>query len=212
MDFKNVFNKFRLYIFGTIAVVFIAGGIWFYLKPDSKAPEVFVSDSKLSTYGGEATLQENECEVFVDVSGAVVNPNVYCFKEGTLVVEAVKRAGGFKKDLYAEAFVDSNLNLSRVLVGNEKLYIPYFKDQSCTLLEYVAVNKEIQKGEIKGSSVACVSINQANKSDLMELSGVGESLAEKIIDGRPYKTVEDLNNVSGIGDQLYEKLLPEICI
>ena len=54
-----------------------------------------------------------------------------------------------------------------------------------------------------------VDINTAGKETLMTLSGVGESLAEKIIDYREqngaFKTVQELTNIRGIGQSLLEK-------
>ena len=54
-----------------------------------------------------------------------------------------------------------------------------------------------------------VDINTAGKETLMTLSGIGESLAEKIIDYREqngaFKTVQELTNIRGIGQSLLEK-------
>jgi competence protein ComEA len=46
----------------------------------------------------------------------------------------------------------------------------------------------------------------------MTVNGVGESMSQKIIDGRPYKQVEDLKNVSGVGDATFEKFKPFVCL
>jgi len=37
-------------------------------------------------------------------------------------------------------------------------------------------------------------------------------MAKKIIEGRPYEKIEDLLNVSGIGESLFEKIKEEVCI
>ena len=58
----------------------------------------------------------------------------------------------------------------------------------------------------------CVSINKASLNELMELSGVGEVTAQKIVDARPFMKVEDLMNVSGIGEKSYEKIKDSICL
>lgn len=55
-----------------------------------------------------------------------------------------------------------------------------------------------------------VSINTGTKEELMTISGIGEGKAESIIKYREengeFETIEDIKNVSGIGDSLYEKI------
>ncbi len=51
-------------------------------------------------------------------------------------------------------------------------------------------------------------VNTASKADLVGLNGVGDSLAQKIIDGRPYAKVKDLTRITGISDKKLDLLLP----
>ena len=40
----------------------------------------------------------------------------------------------------------------------------------------------------------------------MALPGIGPAKAQAIIDGRPYKTTEDIMKVKGIKQRLYDKI------
>jgi beta-lactamase superfamily II metal-dependent hydrolase len=51
-----------------------------------------------------------------------------------------------------------------------------------------------------------IDINSASQQELEALPGIGPALARRIIEGRPYRRVEDLRRVKGIG----EKRLAEI--
>ena len=50
--------------------------------------------------------------------------------------------------------------------------------------------------------------NTAARDDLMLLPGVGETMANRIIGGRPYKKPEDLLNIDGVGLKTLERLKP----
>ena len=67
--------------------------------------------------------------------------------------------------------------------------------------------EERQLQEAFGMSAGqAIDPNTATVDEMMLLPGVGEVLAERIVEGRPYKTVEDLRRVPGIGAKTFAEL------
>ena len=61
-----------------------------------------------------------------------------------------------------------------------------------------------------------IDLNHASMADLMELSGIGPVLAERIVQYRrlngPFQSLEQLLDVQGIGSQTLERLRPRLRI
>lgn len=51
-------------------------------------------------------------------------------------------------------------------------------------------------------------LNRAHQGQLEELPGIGPTIAGRIIERRPYASLEDLLGVSGIGHRTLQQLLP----
>ena len=87
--------------------------------------------------------KESGCTMYVDVSGAVRNPGVYCLDDDSLVIDGVTRAGGFTKDS-ASKFVYRRINLAQPLINNQKLYFPYEDELVCELKPVLDEGKKIE--------------------------------------------------------------------
>lgn len=179
--------------------------------------EIVLEDVDMKTES-DVSLPVSECSLTVDISGAVNDPGVYCFKDGSKIIDVVKRASGFAEGV-AYKYVAMKINLSQLITNHQKIYIPFEEDVYCEVktLQYVDMQESSSTQNNSGnngsdSTQSCININTATKDQLITLDGVGESTAQKIIDARPFTTIEDILNVSGIGDSTYEKFKDDICI
>jgi len=69
--------------------------------------------------------------------------------------------------------------------------------------------KELQNQVKKAPSPQSVlGLNTATEKELQSIKGIGPVLAERIIAGRPYRTVDDLRKVNGIGSKKFENIRP----
>ena len=165
---------------------------------------------------------------FVDIKGAINNPGVYEIECNKRVIDVINMAGGLTDN--ADTTI---LNLSKK-VKDEMYIIIYTNDQIKEYKEKLLPSKEIIKQvEEKiicpdNSNDACekssaskeevkvtgkVNINTATKEELMTLTGIGESKADKIIEYRKsniFNSIEDIKNISGIGESIFTKIKDNI--
>lgn len=145
-----------------------------------------------------------DSKVYIDISGAVVNPGVYELKEGDRVIDVLKVCGGLSVEA-DRPWVDQNINRARPLKDGEKIYIPSKLESEKLKVKSVDGSKQIL-----GSSNQMVNINRATVAELDRLPGVGPAIAQRIIDYRQEKggfvSVEEIKLVSGIGDKMFENI------
>jgi competence protein ComEA len=142
---------------------------------------------------------------YVEIVGQVNKPGVYILTQPQIILEVIEMAGGFTE--FADMdFIHRNIPLSRVIQIEQKVYIP-------TYIENLAKNATngVSDGII-GENSTLININFAQQKELEKLSGVGEVTAKRIIENRPYKSLEEFKVKASIGDALYNKIVPYITI
>lgn len=135
--------------------------------------------------------------VTVDISGGVITPGLYEVPRNSLVYDVVEKSGGFSKEANLEV-IEQSINLAAYVDEEMKIYIPIKQQESVG-------NDQTEKPMV-------ININTASKTELMELPGIGESYAQRIIDGRPYAGIEDIMNVKGIGESTFNEIKDKITI
>lgn len=129
--------------------------------------------------------------LIVDVSGAVRRPGVYEFREGDRVIDAIRAAGGAS----GKAALDA-LNLAAPLTDGIQILVPQEMPPA-------APGTSSAPGT---TTTTLVNLNSSTAAELETLPGIGEVIAQRIIDYRtqngPFTTVDDLLEVSGIGDAI----------
>lgn len=160
--------------------------------------------------------------IFVHIDGYIYNPGVYEIKENDRIKTLIDKAGGFK-----EGYSIKNINLAAKLSDGDKIYIPSVseeKNSENNNNNNININSSGKGQNIKTDrnnvsimkNNSKININTANISELKQITGIGESTANKIIDYREnvgkFKKIEDIKEVKGIGDAKYESLKNKITI
>lgn len=177
-----------------LAVTLGGAGLW-YVRSLPRPVEVAAAPSGGTASAPASASPSPELVVLVDVAGWVRRPGVYEFTEGARVIDAIDAAGGARSGALLEA-----LNLAAPLTDGTQILVP----------------REGQEGvapaPVTGGAVAggLVNVNSAIATELEELPGIGEVIAQRIIDYRtengPFATVDELLDVSGIGDAILESI------
>jgi competence protein ComEA len=136
-----------------------------------------------------------EVVILVDVAGWVRRPGVYEFDEGARVIDAIDAAGGARSGALLES-----LNLAAPLADGIQILVPR---------EGETVAPPPSGGAVAGVA-GLINVNTATPTELEELPGVGEVIAQAIVDYRtengPFASVDQLLDVSGIGDATLENI------
>ena len=207
-------------------------GIYFFNTMKAKADSISLSDEDNSILKKDDDLPvlknvSEENKVKVDIKGAVKKPGVYEVESGKRVMDVIDMAGGVLTG--ADTSV---INLSKK-IKDEMVIILYTKDELKNISEVkkeqeeknekctsnnTEINNDACVGEKNTSNIQSnkININTASKDELLLLTGIGESKADKIIEYREknggFKSIEDILNVSGIGQSVFEKIKDNISI
>ena len=155
------------------------------------------------TTGEGGQIGEEDTDViYVDVSGCVVYPGVYCLPRGSRLFEAIELAGGLTDDADVRS-----INRAEQLKDEQRLLV-------LSREEYE--EGQDQAGGSAGVSGGKININRADAGTLEQLSGIGPSMAQRILEYRAsngdFQRIEDLMKVSGIGEKTFAKLRDHICV
>lgn len=122
----------------------------------------------------------------IEVKGEVEHPGVYTVDIHADTGEVLKKAGGLKKGADV-----SGINQTQDLSDHSVLVIGKQQEQKK------------------------ISINSATEKELQTLTGIGPSMAQRIIAYRsqqPFQTIEDIMKVKGIKEKLFAKIKGQITL
>ena len=71
--------------------------------------------------------------------------------------------------------------------------------------------KELRR-QLQGEVSGPADINKATVREIQSVAGLGPVLASRLIERRPYKSVDELLRVPGINQKLLERLRPQLTV
>ena len=220
----------KFVIFIVVVVSLILGFVFMNKSNDVAHASVSVDDkntSKEIVNKKSDNVEKKKTRIKVDIKGSVVTPGVYEVDSNSRVIDIINIAGGMLED----ADTDS-INLSKKVQDESVIIIYSHEDMENNKKSYEEKIEYCQKdnndacvdevvtfdnsNDTKENESSIININKASVSDLMKLSGIGESKAKNIIEYRDanggFKDINDIKNVKGIGDSIFDKIKDHITI
>jgi competence protein ComEA len=210
-------SKLGLLAAGMIIVGAIAMVFWWFLASGNQTPTstAALEDDSATPEIGQGDLPGSPTEpsapeatpapefVVVYISGAVQHPDVYRVPAAARVKDVVLAAGG----LTADAAVDK-INLADHVTDAQHIHIPRVGEQDAAPAPTDGAPEENQGG--------LLNINTASAADLDGLPGIGQAIAQRIVEYRtangPFQTIDDLQKVKGIGPAVFAQIAPLVTV
>ncbi|MDO4517732.1 MAG: helix-hairpin-helix domain-containing protein [Bacillota bacterium] len=198
MEFRGVLDRTRAWLTEDrkraykILVIVVILVIAIGLRLGTNAASVRVEDQP-----------ESEVTAYVDISGAVNKPGIYSVAGGTRLYEVIDLAGGLAEN----ADIDL-INQAEFIEDGQKILIPFKTVEGDN-------EQDLAASGMRGDANGRISINTASKEELKKLNGIGDALADRIIEYRSstrFRTIEDIKNVKGIGDSVFDKIKDSISL
>ncbi len=149
---------------------------------------VFLYRQNSKPHAEEIVISPPSPEISVYVEGEVANPGIYTLENGDRVADVIDAAGGFTGNAD-----QSSVNLSATLKDGAQIHV-------------------YKTGEVPQK----VNINTAEVWLLESLPGIGETLAQRIVDYRIahgyFQSIDGLREVDGIGAAVFEKVKDKITV
>lgn len=167
---------------------FLSG--YFYMNNNikDKPSYSFSKDVDKMDTSSYSKLYKDENLIIVNILGEINKPDMYLLERGATLKDIVQIAGGAVED------ADLNsLDMDRKLLDKETIIVP-----------------KIKKNKEENNYKDLININKADKETLKIIPGVGDAIAQNIIDYREnislFYSISDIKNVDKIGEKLFQKI------
>ena len=184
-----------------VFVVVIVGILGYNILNDD-APKIINEKQPVLVSNDDTNLDKDNTKniendsIMVHISGQVFNEGVVKLPTNSRLKDAIEKLGGLKGDADIRG-----INLAKVLSDEDRIHVPKIGEEvSINTYEYHS-NSSNDTGKIN--------INIASKDELTSLPGIGDVIADRIIEhrkGSRFNSIEDIQNVDGIGEKKFASI------
>lgn len=213
-------NSYRFKVIGIFAMVFAILCLGYYIFKGR--PQIVERNEQIAQVSSQPISTEKNSGITykIHITGEVKNPGVYSVDSKARVNDVIEIAGGNTQNANLD-----RINLAEFIKDGEKIIVPSINEKpnmdqygnlitqpnfdNINVVDPVTQNYSGQSS-VQSTESNLININTASAEKLKELPGVGDSIAQGIINYReqngPFKAKDDLKNVTRIGSKTYDKL------
>ncbi|MDH7475893.1 MAG: helix-hairpin-helix domain-containing protein [Microgenomates group bacterium] len=202
------FKKRALDIFLLISAVVIALFSWILFIKNN---QLKINQELESSQSLTRNKKTSDNKIIIDIAGAVEAPGVYEVTEGARLKDVILLAQGLSSECDL-GFFNRNFNQSRFVFDQEKIYIPSVAEINSGIfyevqksINYLSPNSP-NNNLMSSSDEEKISLNNGSIEELDTLPGVGKITAQRIIDNRPYKTLEEILTKKVVSQKVYDQI------
>lgn len=208
MDFSALYEKYTPFvqknllpiILGAVGLIFLSYGLIVFLGTSQAKPDqddiLFESASE-----GLNSSEKSHSPLTIDIAGGVMKPGVYTLPKDARIQDAFIASGGLSEEANRD-WVAKNINLAAKLTDGAKIYVPKIGESIKSTTSITGITG------IAGT----ININTASESELDSLPGVGPATIEKIINNRPYGSIEELLEEKVVGQKVFSNIKEKITV
>jgi len=194
---ENLLNKYKVSIIVALfGLILIGAGVLIFQTSKQETKIEIIS----------SPTQTEKQTIFVDIEGSVEKPGVYELDKEARVEELLVVSGGLSASADRD-WVSKSLNRAQKLVDGAKIFIP---EKGEVVLGKTSSTSQKVVTETNVSTT--VNLNTASTSQLEALWGIGPVTAQKIIEGRPYQSPEELLSRKIVKSNVYERIKDQLTV
>lgn len=161
-----------------------------------------LNTSVISLDTNDENTEQIKKEIYIDLSGAVINPGIYIVPDNSRVGDVIAMGGGLSKNASA-LWVSRNINFSKIVSDTQKIYIPFdwetYGDCSC-IIDTLSLNiPNLPKTFVEKNSTSnnkSPNSTNANYEDNGISSSDTSSVEVEDISGDTNSTIENASKVN----------------
>jgi competence protein ComEA len=165
-------------------------------------------NNEKATKETDISIKDQKIVITVYICGEIINPGVYELNNGMRINDLITIAGGITDNACLEL-----INPAQKLIDGQKIYIPSLSNQNTDYFTSEGVNDVYGQ---ENNEEKIININFATSQELESLPGIGEELAERIIEYREvhgyFESIDAIKKVSGIGDKKFNDIKEMITV
>lgn len=200
--YKELVKKNLLVLaLGLVGMILFGYGLISLLLASKGSGEDIVFEANEDNSGNTSDSVKRE-KITVDIEGGVVNPGVYHLPFNSRIQDAISISGGLSDSADRE-FIAKNINLAVKLPDGAKIYIPKI-GEATTNTTVMGAFSTLDIFETK------ININSASEQELDSLPGIGPVTSQKILNGRPYSSIDELLSKKIVGEKVFGQIMGKI--